>query len=785
MGLEYIIGCGWLLYGGGLGCFMFRRARAYERSRHTLELEVLNGELERDQSKPESAEEEPSLLTVLGVVDLGLLNDLLGVENRTRADFERRRAEATPLELPLQSQDQLSRQRYPTNLKVLTYGIMVCDFIALSSFVFAVDVIGDCTVARALGAMTLSRQELGTQEQYIAVWVLVLYFLLLCIAIVTCGMRKLTVLLALVEVLVVPLCNACFSLMAAPITHAHAWESHWVGTGPGYVTLASAVVLVLLAYPTAVSCSMNSIFWGCRGVSLLPTFGVSRVGLKYLLCAVNSWGQSAYAIVAVQLLSVTGLLLANLKLMPWLGRWVRANHVYSAMLTSCLLCSIAITVFKFVESFLPTKESPNTVALVILFGSLPCGLASYYRYCNRVPYSKLSEAVIYRMNTKTLERDLPELLDSIAQHTLACNKPHYARQGLLKLCLGWTRDDVRVLAARAIAVVARCSMLSNELLTALSRARRDPSDAVSAAVRMTLIDLRQLQLLRLTKDLGPSSTALDRARACDTVARLVSLFHLNISQGAFEPTTPELLLGCMSAPEEEVQRAGFRGCSAVCEASMDCLLAPILATLRTRSTSLGQHAALSVLAVTVKHPLLALKANSHLEIGWDLLEHGPAQVSQAAGRVFETLQQQPHFMHTLQKHATLLQQICISLEHGSASASYSTATQMAIGLAHLGAGLLSPWVTARLAKLVLQPEALDSQLLALVAALEATATGRLLLEQSAVIPAVLDAIMLPNPSNPTVHSAVLVAARLFGSCWWCSENRPDPALSGVYGSGRG
>ena len=108
------------------------------------------------------------------------------------------------------------------------------------------------------------------------------------------------------------------------------------------------------------------------------------------------------------------------------------------------------------------------------------------------------------MNGKTLERDLPELLRSIAAHELPCNRPHYARQALLKLCLGWTRDDVRVLAARAIAVVARCSMLSTELLTTLSRARRDPSDAVSAAVRRTLISLNQYPRLRLSKDLGES-----------------------------------------------------------------------------------------------------------------------------------------------------------------------------------------------------------------------------------------------------------------------------------------
>ena len=57
----------------------------------------------------------------------------------------------------------------------------------------------------------------------------------------------------------------------------------------------------------------------CAQVSVLPTFGISRVILKFVLCAVSVWGHDlpSAVLVSVQMLGVALLLWANVELMPW------------------------------------------------------------------------------------------------------------------------------------------------------------------------------------------------------------------------------------------------------------------------------------------------------------------------------------------------------------------------------------------------------------------------------------------------------------------------------------
>lgn len=114
-----VIGVGWILYGSSLALYLFQRARKYERSRHSLELEVLNTELAFDDaSLQHGSSADPSLLTVLGIMDIGMLNDLLGSENKNLADFERRQARHAPIDLPLHMGERLPRKRYPIVPKV-------------------------------------------------------------------------------------------------------------------------------------------------------------------------------------------------------------------------------------------------------------------------------------------------------------------------------------------------------------------------------------------------------------------------------------------------------------------------------------------------------------------------------------------------------------------------------------------------------------------------------------------------------------------------------------------
>ena len=124
MNWSYLIGAGWIIYGGSLALYLFQRAKRYERSRHSLELEVLNTELAFDEpsSRDAAPDTDPSLLTVLGVTDMGLLNDLLGAENKNLAEFERRHAQQAPIDLPLHKEQQPPRQRYPLVPKVPSIG---------------------------------------------------------------------------------------------------------------------------------------------------------------------------------------------------------------------------------------------------------------------------------------------------------------------------------------------------------------------------------------------------------------------------------------------------------------------------------------------------------------------------------------------------------------------------------------------------------------------------------------------------------------------------------------
>ena len=45
--------------------------------------------------------------------------------------------------------------------QLVTYGIILADFLMLSSFVFTPSVIGDCMLTRWLGTLTLTRHQLG------------------------------------------------------------------------------------------------------------------------------------------------------------------------------------------------------------------------------------------------------------------------------------------------------------------------------------------------------------------------------------------------------------------------------------------------------------------------------------------------------------------------------------------------------------------------------------------------------------------------------------------------
>ena len=131
----------------------------------------------------------------------------------------------------------------------------------------------------------------------------------------------------------------------------------------------------------------------------------------------------------------------------------------------------------------------------------------------------------------------------------------------------------------------------------------------------------------------------------------------------------------MWAPEENVQTAGFTGCAAVTGAGGTQLMAPMLSALKGSSATM-QHAALSLLAVSLKQRRLAFQAQAHLELAWALLTEGDASVSEAAARAFDALQMQPHFVETVAKCPELLDWICHSIDLGATAAGYPVAVQL-------------------------------------------------------------------------------------------------------------
>ena len=54
------------------------------------------------------------------------------------------------------------------------------------------------------------------------------------------------------------------------------YTEQWVGSPARQLTVGGAVLLVLLAYPTGISCTMNGIFWGCRAVSVSHMLSLPR-----------------------------------------------------------------------------------------------------------------------------------------------------------------------------------------------------------------------------------------------------------------------------------------------------------------------------------------------------------------------------------------------------------------------------------------------------------------------------------------------------------------------------